>query len=407
MKRATFGALEGLKVLDLTMVLAGPFCTMLLADQGAEVLKIEPLTGDMTRKIGPFFEDDTEHSYGGYFQSINRNKKSIALDLKSTEGKNIFLNLVSQADVLVENYRTGVMDRLGLGYEALSKVNSRLVYAALRGFGDPRTGVSPYADWPAYDVVAQAMGGIVGVTGVNADQPIKIGPGIGDIAPAIFLAFGILAAVRNAERTGQGQFVDVAMYDAILSLCERIVYQYAYTHKIPVPEGNQHPLLCPFGIFPARDGWVAIGCLQDSFWPDLCHAMQRLDLANDPLYATTASRLARRDDVVGIVTAWSSKLSKAEIGTAIGGRVPYGPVHTAEDIFLDPHTASRKMLIPIPHAGSQTISTVANSPVRMTRTDGGARYPSPRLSEHADEILTNAGYSAADIADFKSKGVVR
>lgn len=406
MRSPEFGALAGLRVLDLTMVLAGPFCSMLLADHGADVIKIEPPSGDMTRKLGPFFADDAERAYGGYFQSVNRNKRSIALDLKSQAGKDVFLRLAETADVIVENFRPGVMDRLGLGYELLSARNRRLVYAALRGFGDPRTGSSPLADWPAYDVVAQAVGGIMGVTGPSRTQPLKVGPGVGDMVPGLFLAFGLLAAVRHAERTGQGQFVDVAMYDAVLALCERIVYQFDHHGKSPGPEGNHHPLLCPFGIFPTSDGWAAIGCPEDAFWVDLCAAMGRPEMARDAAFATTRDRVANSDRVIRAVTDWSSQLTKAQIAALIGGRVPFGPVHTAEDIFTDPHVVARGMLATLDHAGSNSRATVANTPIRMTRTEGGARSRAPRLSENAVTILEEVGYTQIEIASLRAQSVV-
>ena len=207
----SFGALSSIRVLDLTQMLAGPYGTMMLADHGAEVIKIEPPKGDMTRNGGPFTESDTQRTHGGYFQSVNRNKRSVMLDLKSEEGKAAFLELVKSADAVTENFRVGVMDKLGLGYEVLREVNPKIVYGCLNGFGDPRTGASPYAKWPAFDVVAQAMGGIMAITGPDPQTPTKIGPGVGDIVPGMFLAFGVLAAVHKARETGAGQFVDVSM----------------------------------------------------------------------------------------------------------------------------------------------------------------------------------------------------
>jgi crotonobetainyl-CoA:carnitine CoA-transferase CaiB-like acyl-CoA transferase len=197
------GPLADVRIVDLTQALAGPFCTMLLADLGAEVLKVESLRGDGTRPVGPWAPDDKLRLFGGYFQSINRNKRSIAIDLKQPEGREILHKLVARADVLAENFRAGVMDRLGLSYESLRKINPRLVYACIRGFGDPRTGESPYVDRPAYDIVAQAMGGLMGTTGPAPDQPMKTGPAVGDIVPAMLCAVGILAAVRHADRTGE------------------------------------------------------------------------------------------------------------------------------------------------------------------------------------------------------------
>src|SRR5437764_3932873 len=229
--------LHGLRVVDLTRMLAGPYCTMLLADLGADVVKVEPPGGDGTRSTGPFAEDDELRAYGGYFQSVNRNKRSIAVDLKQEAGREVVARLAAAADVLVENFRPGVMERLGLGYESLAEANPRLVYAAVRGFGDPRTGDSPYRDWPAFDVTAQAFGGFMGITGPMPGQPQKAGPGIGDIFPATLAAPGVLAAVHHRRETGRGQFVDVAMYDGVLALCERIVYQHSYAGAVPSQQG--------------------------------------------------------------------------------------------------------------------------------------------------------------------------
>jgi crotonobetainyl-CoA:carnitine CoA-transferase CaiB-like acyl-CoA transferase len=211
-----FGTLSDITIIDLTQMLAGPYGTMMLADHGARVIKVESPTGDMTRD--PAEPDGSGNRLGGYFQSIDRNKDSVVLDLKTESGGAAFKALVRSADAVVENFRSGVMERLGLGYEVLSKINPRLVYGTLRGFGDPRTALSPYQDWPAFDVIAQAMGGIMAITGPNAKTPTKVGPGVGDIVPGMMLAFGVLAAIHHARRTGQGQFVDVAMADAVFNI---------------------------------------------------------------------------------------------------------------------------------------------------------------------------------------------
>ncbi|MGO4705947.1 CaiB/BaiF CoA transferase family protein [Microvirga sp. 2MCAF38] len=400
------GALAGIKVVDLTQMLAGPYCTMLLADQGASVIKIEPVEGDPTRQFGPFPKDDTAHYFGGYFQSTNRNKKSVALDLKSDEGKALFRRLAKDADIVVENFRAGVMDRLGIGYEVLAADNPRLVYAAIRGFGDPRTGRSPYTNRPAFDVVAQAMGGAMGITGPDSVTPMKIGPGIGDIFPASLAAFGIMAALHHAGRTGQGQFVDVAMYDGILAMCERIVYQYSYLGESPVPEGNRHPILCPFGTFPAKDGQVTIGCPRDSFWRDLTAIMGRPELAHDPKYATNNARLAHAAETVAIVEAWSAARTKAEIAEALDGRVPFGPVNTAADIYGDPHVAVRNMLVEVEHPGSSKPVTIASTPIRMTATPGGVFRRAPLVGEDTNEVLAGLGLSCAEIAGLKARKLI-
>jgi crotonobetainyl-CoA:carnitine CoA-transferase CaiB-like acyl-CoA transferase len=306
----------------------------------------------------------------------------------------------------VENFRAGVMDRLGLGYESLAADNPRLVYAAIRGFGDPRTGASPYVDRPAFDVVAQAMGGAMGITGPDATTPMKIGPGVGDIFPAALSAFGIMAAVHHAQRTGQGQFVDVAMYDGILAMCERLVYQYSYTGRSPAPEGNQHPILCPFGVFPAKDGMVTIGCPRDSFWRELADAMGRPELASDPKFLTNNDRLAHASETVGIVEAWTRGRTKAEIATALDGRVPFGPVNTAADIYADPHVAARDMLVEVEHPGSAAPVTIASTPIRMTLTPGGVARRAPLTGEDTDEVLAALGLGGGEIADLRSRKVV-
>lgn len=400
------GALEGLRVVDLTQMLAGPYCTMMLADQGAEVIKVEPVGGEPTRSFGPYPADDTQQVYGGYFQSTNRNKRSIGIDLKTAEGCGVLLRLVRDADILVENFRAGVMDRLGIGYETLAAENPRLVYAAIRGFGDPRTGASPHVDRPAFDVVAQAMGGAMAITGPDADTPLKIGPGVGDIFPAAIAAFGILAALHHARRTGQGQFVDVAMYDGIVAMCERTIYQYSYTGISPFPEGNQHPILCPFGVFPARDGQVTIGCPRDSFWKELVTIMGHPELASDPRFDTNNNRLAHRAETVAIVEDWTRARTKAEISQALGVRVPFGPVNTAADIFADEHMRIRGMLVEVEHPGSAKPVIIASTPVRMTATQGGVTRRAPLAGEHTDEVLASVGFAPDAIAHLRATGVV-
>ena len=297
------------------------------------------------------------------------------------------------------------MDKLGLGYESLRDINPKLVYAAIRGFGDPRTGESPYVDWPAYDVIAQAMGGMMGITGPKG-SPTKIGPGVGDTLPAALTAFGVMAAVYRANKTGEGQFVDVAMYDAVLAFCERIVYQYSYTGQIPGPEGNGHPLLCPFGLFPVRDGLVAIACPMDQFWAPLARAMGRADLVDHEQYRTNEARVAHNAEVVGLISAWTSTQTKAQLKASLGGQVPFGPVHNVADIFDDPHVRARGMLATIEHPGLDRAVTVAGTPIKMTATPGGVRTRAPLLGEHSSQILADLGYSASEIESMKRTGVI-
>ncbi len=404
---AATGALQGLRVIDLTQMLAGPFCTMMLGDQGAEVIKIEPLIGDGTREMGPFAADDSLKAFGGYFQSVNRNKLSLALDLKQPQGRELFIRLVETAQVVVENYRAGVMERLGLDYETLSARNPRLVYASIRGFGDPRTGKSPYVDWPAFDVVAQAMGGIMAITGPDAQTPTKIGPGIGDIVPAIMAAYGIMAALWRAERSGDGQYVDVAMADGVLSLCERILHQFSYEGKVPRPEGNRHPFLAPFGLVPAKDGVVALACHNDEFWAELTRLMGRPEFAADPRFQTRESRLANQDALYAAVSDFTLRHTRRELMAMLGGRVPFGPVFDVSDIAADPHFQVREMVVALDHPGSRSKHVVAGVPVRMSRTPGGIRRRAPLLGEHTDQVLAGLGLSTAAIGQLRSAGVIK
>jgi formyl-CoA transferase len=404
------GALDGLTVIDLTVMLAGPYASMMLADQGARVIKIEPPGGEDARSIGPHPEGApprSEGGYGAYFASINRNKQSVVIDLKQEAGKDVLRRLAAKADVLIENYRAGVMERLGLSYEALAEINPRLVYAALRGFGDRRTGESPYASWPAYDPVSQAMGGIMGITGATAGgAPTKIGPGVGDIMPAMFLGFGIAAACWRAQRTGRGQFLDIGMVDGVLAVCERIVMQYSATGVAPKPEGSGHPLLCPFGLFPAKDGFVSLGIPKDEFWAPLARLMDRPELADHPHFATNPARMARREEVNAIVGAWTSAHTKQELVTLLGGKIPFGPVFHADDIFADPHFAARNMLAEVEMPGAARPLTIANTPVHMAETPGGVRSRAPMTGEHTDRVLGEFGFGADAIAELRRIGAV-
>lgn len=405
---STGGALDGLVVIDLTQMLAGPYSTMMLADQGARVIKVEPPGGENTRRAGPRTEGALgieQGGFGPYFASVNRNKESIVLDLKTPQGKDALLRLIDRADALVENFRSGVMDRLGLAYETLIRRNPKLVYATLRGFGDPRTGLSPYADWPAYDPVAQAMGGIMGITGaVAGGAPTKVGPGIGDIAPGMFLAFGITSACWRAQRTGRGQFVDVAMTDAVLAVCERVVYQYSVTGQVPGPEGNGHPLLCPFGLFPASDGWVSLGVPNDRFWVPLTHKMGRPELALDPRYRTNDDRIVQRADVETLVGQWTRRHTRAELTALLGGEIPFAPVYTAADVFADPHYRARQMLVDTEHPGAAKPLVLAGTPVKMSETPGAVRKRAPLVGEHSAAVLAEFGFDVAEISTLCAAG---
>lgn len=408
MSVAAKGTLAGIRVLDLTQALSGPFCTQILADHGAEVIKIEaPVSGDMARDSGPFHADDIDHVESGYFHSINRNKKSAIIDLKTPAGRELFLKLLPGFDILVENFRAGVMDRLGLSYEVLRVHNPRLVYGCIRGFGDPRSGVSPYTDWPAYDVVAQAMGGMIGITGADAQHPMKVGPGIGDTIPALYLAIGILAAVLRARATGEGQFVDVAMVDAILAVSERIVHQKSFGKIVAQPEGNHHPFIVPFGIFPASDGHVAIACPNDRFFADLCALLDASELATDARSTTAKARRENRQVIINAVSARTAKSSKAELKAKLGGKVPFAPVYTVNEIVSDPHFAARNMLAPIDCPPIRETMHIAGVPVKFSQTPGGVRLPAPHHGEHTDQVLLEAGFSADDLKLWRDMQIIK
>jgi crotonobetainyl-CoA:carnitine CoA-transferase CaiB-like acyl-CoA transferase len=385
------GPLAGVRVVDATQALAGPFCTMLLADLGADVIKVEPPAGDMSRASGPFTGEDGERAYGGYFASINRNKRSVVLDLKTDLGRSALLRLVEGADAFVENSRAGVMEGLGVGYEVMRDRNGRLVYAAIRGFGDPRTGASPYLEWPAFDVVAQAMGGLVGITGSAEGEMFRCGASVGDLYPATLAALGIAAALLHAARTGQGQFLDVAMYDGVLALCETIVYRYSYTGQVARPNGNGHPSLMPFDVFPTADGACAVAAPTEKHWARLCEVIGRPDLVDDDRTRTTRERVANATLVRGVVSAWTSARTTAEVVGALGGRVPVGPVQTADAIFDDPHVAARGMLVEVPQPDGSRPVVLPAPPIKLAGTPAGVYRRPPRLGEHTAEVLAEVG----------------
>ena len=397
--RTPFGALSDLRIIDLTQMLAGPYGAMVLADHGAQVIKVEPVgRGDMTRG------DESAGGLGAYFQSINRNKESVCLDLKSDEGKAAFKALVKNADAVLENFRAGVMERLGLSYEVLREINPRLVYGCLRGFGDHRTGASPYKDWPAFDVVAQAMGGIMAITGPTPETPTKVGPGVGDIVPGMMLAFGVLSAVHHARRTGEGQFVDISMVDAILAVCERMVWQHSSQGIVPGPEGNHHPFLTPFGMFPAADGHVTIAAQQDGFFDVLCEHLGTPEILADPRFATRGARGENRLALIAVLGEATRRYTKAELTARLGGRIPFGPVMAIDEIEADPHFAIREMIVDVDQPNGARLR-VAGVPIKLTATPGGVRRRAPLLGENTLARLREAGLTETEIAGLLERRV--
>jgi len=383
------GPLSGIRIIDLTQALAGPFCTMLLADLGADVVKVEPPQGDMARMMPPFAPEDDQRAFGGYFASINRNKRGIVLDLKTDADRRRLKSLVARADAVVENFRAGVMDGLGLSYETLAALNPRLVYGAIRGFGDPRTGESPLVDWPAFDVVAQAMGGVVSFTGTTEGETVRVGPSVGDLYPATVAALGITAGLLHARTTGQGQFIDVAMYDAVTALCEAIVYRWSYAGVVTGPTGNSHPQLSPFDLYPTADGKCAIAAPSAKHWEILCEVMGRPDLLTDERTLTNGHRMKNAAFVREVMVEWTSARTTAEVVQALGGRVPVGPVHRAPDLFEDEHLRARGMLVAVEHPGMSRPVVFPHSPIHYGSTPAAVHRRAPLLGEHTAEVLAD------------------
>lgn len=382
------GPLSGIRVVDLSAALAAPYCTMILSDLGAEVIKVEPPTGDVTRRVGPEPEmtRDGSKGLGGYFQSINRGKKSVVINLKSEEGRNEFRELVRTADVLIENFGPGVIDRLDISYSSLRDLNPRLVYGSLTGYGNSWSGESPYINWPAMDITIQAMAGALSISGTEDGKPVKIGPGIGDIFPGTLLAIGVLAALLEVKRSGRGQQVDVAMFDAILSLCERMVYQYSYTGTAPRPIGNTHPILTPFDVLEVKDGWIAIAATTQLRWEALCRLMDKPELISDERFINEGQRAAHRKDIRKILDDWTMSYTKQELSSLLGGKVPFGPVNDIREIFEDPHAWAREMLVEVENPGAAKPTIIAGQPLKFSESKPDPLRRAPYLDEHGTEL---------------------
>jgi crotonobetainyl-CoA:carnitine CoA-transferase CaiB-like acyl-CoA transferase len=389
------GPLQGVRILDVSHAAAGPYAAMLLADMGAEVIKVEPPTGEFTRFLRPHL-DDGSGPYGGRYSPRNRNKKSIALDLTDEDDRDTFLGLVRTADALIENMRTGVMDRLGVGWEVVHEHNPKLVYAAIRGFGDPRTGASPYSEWPAFDIIAQAMGGLVSMTGEDADHPMRAGPLVGDILPATLAALGLVSAVLHARQTGEGQFVDVAMVDSIMALCTSAQTMWDYEGVRYEPSGNSSADVTPFDVYETSDGHCAVAAPAAAHWVPLCEIMGRSDLLDDERLSDIQSRRRHRDLIDGVVANWVRLHTTAELVELLGGRVPVGPVLEAKDWAEDPHVAARQMLVEVQHPHHRPTIEVA-CPIKFTATPTGVHASPPVLDQHGDEL--RAELDALDASD--------
>ncbi len=395
------GPLADVTIIDCTMALAGPYGTALLADLGANVVKVEPPGGDNFRPLPPTLPDYANVGsgktagvdYGAAFASVNRNKRGISLDFKDPADRETLLQLCEQADAVVENMRAGVMDKLGLGYEVIKTRNPRIVYAAVRGFGDPRTGASPYAQWPCYDMVAQSMGGLVHLTGPAGDSGYPSGVSVGDIYPGTLMALGLVSALHHARSSGEGQFVDVAMYDAMLALTGVSLSGFGHGAAAAGAQGRHSRTLLPFGLYPASDGRVAICAPGPNHWPKLCEVIERPDLINDERARNTFVRVKNGEYVITEISAWTASRSKQEIMAQLGGVVPCGPVNDAEDIFADPHLSAREMLARYNPPGDNPQATIVGSAIKFSQTPSGVYRSPPTLGQHQDEVLAEFGIS--------------
>jgi len=391
--------LKGIRILDLGHVLAMPTCTMQLADLGAEVIKIErPGIGDDSRYFGPF-----KNKESAYFISINRNKKSITLDLKKDQGKKIFKDLVKISDVVTENYRPNTMQKLGLSYETLKAINPQIIYASICGFGHKTV----YPGRPGYDVIAQATGGIIAITGQADGPPTRVGSSIGDIFSGSFATIGILAALRVKEKTGLGQQVDIAMMDAVVSVLENAVVRYTVTGEIPQRTGSAHPSIAPFDVFEAKDGWFVIGVGNDMLWEKFCKAVNKTDLLNDSRFTTNPKRSENYRELKPIITEWSKKKTVEEIlNILINAGVPVGEVNTIDKIVDDPNIKLREMIVEVEHPLAGKVK-ITDTPIKLSLTPGKVEKASPLLGEHTEEVLGELlGFSKEEIEGLKKEGVV-
>lgn len=392
--------LENVKVLDLTRVLAGPYCTMLLQELGAEVIKVEmPIKGDDARHYGPFKENKSV-----YFISINRGKKSISLNLKHEQGKQIIYDLVKQVDVVTENFRPGTMEKLGLGYDRLRELNPRIIYAATSGFG--HTG--PESKKPAYDMLVQSMGGMISITGWPDKPPTRVGMSIGDIGAALYTAIGISTALYQREVTGEGQKVDVAMLDCQIALLENAVVRYQVDGIPPGPMGNRHPTITPFQAFRTKDDYIAIPVGNDAMWKIFCTAIERKDLITHESFATNKLRTDNIQELIPILEDVMKTKTVAEwVGVFEKANFPCSPINTIDKTMKHPQILARNMIVDVDDKDIGHVKITGN-PIKMSSLpEEPTRPSSPDIGTSNREIfIERLGYSEADIAQWREQGII-
>ncbi|MBO0587858.1 CoA transferase [Sporosarcina sp. E16_8] len=374
------GALDTIRVLDLSRVLAGPYCTMILGDLGAEVIKVEsPGGSDETRKWGPPFENGVS----AYYLSANRNKKAITVDLKSEDGVEIIKELIRESDVLINNFRTGTMERFGLGYDTLAEINPRLVYCSITGFGE----TGPERNAPGYDFIIQAMSGLMSITGNKESGPQKTGVAITDVLTGLYACIGIQAALLERVQSGKGQKLDIALYDTAVSALVNIGSNYLMSGKIPTALGNEHANIVPYQTFQTLDGEIVIAVGNDNQFTSLCNIMDVQQLANDERFKTNPKRVENRKELISLLQAvFSTKLSAHWHELCRANTIPCGPIQNMEQVVNDPQLISRNMFIEHEHPTAGKIKMIG-SPLKLSRTPVQMRLHPPNPGEHNDEII--------------------
>ena len=391
-------ALDGIRVIDQTQVMAGPACSMLLADMGADVIKIEPPEGEASRKQG----GEIAPGVAAAFVAINRNKRGMTLDLKQSEGVAILKTLVATADVLVENYRPGVAKRLGVDFDTLRELNPRLVYCSISGFG--QTG--PYAARGGYDLIAQGMSGIMSVTGHPGGEPVKVGIPITDLGAGLFATFGILCALRARRLTGRGQFVDTSLFEAGLALSVWEATEYWLTGQTPQPMGSAHRMNAPYQALRASDGYFTVGAANEKLWPLFCALIGRDALVRDSRFETVALRVKNRPALQEeLETATLHHPRRHWLERCEQAGIPAGPIYSVPEALADPHAQARGMVQELPHPAAGPVKVLGN-PVKMSRTPPQIRKAAPLLGEDTDDVLRELGYRPEEVAALKDKRVV-